>query len=566
MALISFDIFDTAIKRKTYLPSGMFDIIEDKVGNDFKNKRIEAENLARNKNKFYNIDTIYEFLPEFDKQLEINLEIENCVQNEKVFDIYKKHIENGDEIIFISDMYLQGHILVNILENCGYNKPKVFVSCDNKSHKADSSLFNVVQNIIGKKIYKHYGDNYIADIIGARNANILSEYITRLDTIKNNVPDVSTKLKKYLVENELSDKCLNKKVACYWSPIIYAFTKWILDERNNKYPDKKIFFNARDGYVPYLIARYIFKEENIYYIHTSRKSLLPSSINFNKNIEDEENKLAFDRIVLQRTNNITGLLKLLNYPEEKKYLLKRHGVENYPKKKFIIKNEKVLYEHFKMQKINTIKYLKKNNIQDGDILVDIGYYGSLQYAIQKILDIKLNGYYLQCFENKDMCDILLPRFSYFNKNIIKYCLMVESLFSSDEDGVIAYDNNGEPIFYKDNENKKSFSVDIVDEILKSCKHIHSENDFKITYEDAEKLATRFQYFPTLEESHYCTEEIFENGDLDNCESVVWYNIDKIKQGELQDCYNKSYWRPAFEKLLQNDIELSYLEKYLKKEY
>ena len=41
---------------------------------------------------------------------------------------------------------------------------------------------------------------------------------------------------------------------------------------------------------------------------------------------------------------------------------------------------------------------------------------------------------------------------------------------------------------------------------------------------------------------------------------------KIKQGELQDCYNKSYWRPAFEKLLQNDIELSYLEKYLKKEY
>lgn len=566
MALISFDIFDTAIKRKTYLPIGIFELIEDKIGNDFKNKRIKAENTAKKYKKIYNIDDIYEFLPEFDKNIEINLEIENCVRNEKVFQIYLKHIKNGDEVIFISDMYLQGNILIRILENCGYNKPKVFVSCDNKSHKGDSSLFNVVQNIISKKIYKHYGDNYISDIIGAKNANIIPEHVIRLDVIKNNIPEVSTKLKKYLVENELSDKTLNQKVACYWSPIIYNFTKWVLDERNSKYPDKNIFFNARDGYVPYLIARDIFKAENIYYIHTSRKSLLPSSIDLDKKVDDIENKVVLDRIVLQRANNISGLLKLLNYPEEKKYLLKRHGVENYPKKKFIIKNEKVLYKHFKKQKENTIKYLNNNNIQDGDMLIDIGYYGSLQYAIQKILDIKLNGCYLQCFENNDIDEQYLPRESYFNKNIIKYCLMVESLFSSSEDGVIAYNNNGEPIFYKDNENKKNFSINVVSEILKSCKYINSENDFKITYNDVEKLVTRFQYYPTLEEAHYCTDEIFENGDLYNNESVVWYNRGKIKQGELQDCYNKSYWRPAFEKLLQNDSELSYLEKYLKKEY
>ena len=32
----------------------------------------------------------------------------------------------------------------------------------------------------------------------------------------------------------------------------------------------------------------------------------------------------------------------------------------------------------------------------------------------------------------------------------------------------------------------------MNEILKSCKYIHSENDFKITYNDVEKLMTRFQ--------------------------------------------------------------------------
>ena len=564
--LISFDIFDTAIIRKTFLPTGIFEIIEDKVGNDFKNKRINAENLARDKYKVYNIDHIYEFLTGFDKNIEIDTEIENCIQNKKVFKIYSKHIEDGDEVIFISDMYLSSAILYKILENCGYIKPKIFVSCENNAHKGDSSLFKVVQNIMNKKIDKHYGDNYVADIVGARNCDIIPEYLPRLDNLKNNVPEISTKLRKLLVLNEFSDKTLNKKVSCYWAPIIYNFTKWVLEERDSKLPNSKIFFNARDGYVPYLIAKNIFKADNIFYIHTSRKSLIPPSINFNKKINDPENKFILDRIVLQRANNIKALLKILNFPEDKYYLLKRIDVENYPKQKFIIKNEKVLYEHFKIQKENTIKYLKNNNIQDSDMLVDIGYYGSLQYSIQRILNIKLNGYYFQCFQNKDVSELELTRFSYFNKDIIKYCLMIESLFSSDEDGVIAYNDSGIPIFYTDNESKKNFSKEVINELLNTCSYIYEQKDFKITYLDTEKLATRFQYYPTLEESHYCTEEIFENGDIDNSESVVWYNRDKIKQGKLQDCYNKSYWRPAFEKLLQNDVELSHLEKNLKKEY
>lgn len=564
--LISFDIFDTAIKRKTYLPSGVFEIIEDIVKNNFKEKRTDAENKTRLKNKFYNLDDIYEFLPGFNKNIEIDIELKNCIQNEEVYKIYKWHVDNKDEVIFISDMYLSSDILTKILENCGYKNPKIFVSCENKAYKGDGTLFNAVKSILNKNIDMHYGDNYNCDIISAKKCGIKSNYIPRLDTFKTNIPDISTKLKKYLVENENSDKVLNQKVACYWSPIIYNFTKWVLEERDKNNPNSKVFFNARDGYIPFIIARDLFMAKNIFYIHTSRKSLLPSSFNLNKDLGHSDNSVILDRIVLQRTNGISGLLKLLNFPEEKKYLLLKSDIEDYPKKEFILLNKNELVKHFKQQKENTIKYLNKNNIQDGDILVDIGYYGSLQYAIQNILGVKLKGYYLQCFENSDLNEDEYKRYSYFNKNIIKYCLMVESLFSSDEDGVMSYDEIGNPIFYEDNSYKKNLSKEIEKEVLKSCKYIINEPNFKITYADIEKLATRFQYFPTSEESHYCTEEIFENGDIDNYESVVWYNRERIKQGELQDFYNKSYWRPAFEKLLQNDKELSHLEKYLKKEY
>ena len=91
------------------------------------------------------------------------------------------------------------------------------------------------------------------------------------------------------------------------------------------------------------------------------------------------------------------------------------------------------------------------------------------------------------------------------------------------------------------------------------------NGKKPTKKDVESLTIRFLYHPTLEESNYCNEAIFENGDIIKNESVVWFDRNEIKRGKIQDCYNKSYWRPAFEQLLRNDKELSYLEKFLEKE-
>lgn len=536
--MISFDIFDTAISRKVYKPVDIFSII----GDDFKNKRVEAEIKARELKSVYNIDDIYAFLPEYDKQVEIGLELENCYANKYFLDMYDEN-----KHVFISDMYLSSDILKQMLIKCGYTNPKIYVSCEWNAHKGDGSLFKVIP----ENIELHYGDNYIADILGAKKNNIKSIYCPSLENMPTNIPDIKNKhLKKLLVINEHSNKNLNKKVAYYFAPMIYEFTRWILENRKNE----KILFCARDGYLPYVIARDIFKADNIDYIVASRKSILPSSIDFNKPITDEANKTQFERLLIQRVQSNKDFIKSIGY--DRSDLTDTKTI-----RQFILLNQQKLYRYFKRNKENAQKYFSKFNIKNNDIFVDVGYFGTVQYAIERILGIKLNGYYLQTFDT----ELDVKRSSYFKSNVIKYCLMIESLLTSDEDGVLGYDTSGQPIFYKDNKNKKQFSNEIIKEILDFCNYMH-KNNIRTDYNDIEKLTVNFLYYPTVEQSNYCNEPIFENGDINNFESVVWYNREQIKAGYLQDCYNKSYWKPAFEQLLKNDSELCHLEKYLKREY
>jgi predicted HAD superfamily hydrolase len=546
--IVSFDVFDTALVRSVYKPTDLFDLIELRIGNDFKKKRLQAEQNARKKCITYDIDCIYSFLPEFNKNIEIRFELENCKPNPYFLDRYNTELF---DVIFISDMYLSSATIKEMLIKCGYKDPKVFVSCELGEHKATGRLFKKVEKLVGK-IDTHYGDNYIADILGARCANITAKYTTSLENMKHNIPDISsTQLKKLLVENEMSSKSLNQKVACYFTPMIYSFTKWILDNRNGK----KIFFNARDGYVPYIIARDIFKAKDIYYIECSRKSVLPCSIDFTKDLDAEENKTHFTRLVLTRAGDIPAFLDAIGYNEDRMFLANR---DTYTIKDFVKANQTALYRFFKQKKDNAKAYLSKYDIQDGDILVDIGYYGSIQYSIEKILNKKMQGFYLQTFKS-DLDD--LERYSYFDKRIVKYCLLVESLLSSAEDGVNGYTSLGEPIHYADNKSKKNFSKEIVDEILNTAMVIQRDN-ITLNRADIERLVIRFLYYPTLEESNYCNDPIFENGDISKFESCVWYDREEIKAGRLQDCYDKSYWRPAFLTQLRNDKELSSLEKHL----
>ena len=126
--IISFDIFDTLIKRNCSKPTDIFKIVENRYNNnnnkkiDFYNKRRNAESKAlinTNKNSV-TLDEIYENISlkkeelEELKLLEIQTEIDYCVKNDSMYDLYKYCKSNDKKIICTSDMYLSKNVIEKI--------------------------------------------------------------------------------------------------------------------------------------------------------------------------------------------------------------------------------------------------------------------------------------------------------------------------------------------------------------------------------------------------------------------------------------------------------------------
>lgn len=549
MSIISFDVFDTAIRRTVYEPVDIFTLIEEKIGRNFKNRRIEAEKKACKEFRFYNIQDIYTFLPDFDYATEVAVELENCIPNQEILSLYNKYINEGKKVIFISDMYLSAKNIEAMLEKCGYSSPKVYVSCELKASKSTGILFNKVENIEGK-ILKHYGDNYTADIKGGIKANILTEYIPAVRDVKHSVIDINNKkLKQFLVLNEMSEKSIELKVATYWSTLIFAYTKWILDSR---IPEQRIFFNSRDGYLPYLIAKNIFKAKDVYYLHSSRKSLLHAAINTKKDLLDEENLFLLDRIGIFRMHSKDEFIETYNYEGDE-----LEEAENM--RDLLLLNKDKLYPFFNKCKENAKKYFNKMGVRDNDIFADIGFYGSLQYSIEKIAGIKLKGYYAQSIPQ---FNINIERYSYFKKpRVLNYFMMFETVWASPEDGIRGYDDEANVLHYPDNNERKKFATKMNKQVLESVQYLYNNSIFP-SEKDLEDLMIRFIYYPTIEECYYCNNKMWENGNASNFESVVNYDVEKIKAGGIEECYKDSYWKPAFLIRLENDKELKHLRKFL----
>lgn len=182
--IVSFDVFDTLIFRKVDKPADLFYLLEKKnrIPN-FHAKRILAEKNARRNagksNGEVNIFDIYQELSQTEP-----IDINECVKNEMQFEasicyknsVMKKlfHILKGKgcRLIAVSDMYIPGNYLQEILKGVGYLELEhVFVSCDYGAGKRDGTLQKYVQSKMGNSVrIIHIGDNYSSDVHASKMA------------------------------------------------------------------------------------------------------------------------------------------------------------------------------------------------------------------------------------------------------------------------------------------------------------------------------------------------------------------------------------------------------------
>ena len=505
----SIDVFDTAIFRDVYEPKDIFKLVEQQVGKQFVTKRREAESKAHKKWGYPTLKQIYENLIGFNQNIEINMEKEHVYANPKILEMYNKNPEN---YVFISDMYLPSKIITELLVKCGYKNPRVFVSCEEKARKSDGTLFEKVSKKIGK-INKHYGDNYKCDIEGCIKHGIIPIFEDALQNLNLKLPAVrSSMVKKYaaLIERDVKDPI--EKISKYAAPLIYGFTKWVLDKRKD--PKQAIYFSSRDMFMPYIIAKMILKAPNVHYLYCSRRSLAPLSI-------------ASGEKGLKR---ITGLV----LTEEE-------------------------YRQKSKDKVSCLNYLKKVGIKNGDFIVDIGYAGTVQGVIEKSLNIKLNGLYIELDPEKDRRVPNMKMEMFLQRKILKSRFFIEFILCSPEDCIEGYTQDGTVITTPDIEDRKPYAKRINEVILNLDLLNHLEK-IDTTIFDIEQLLIHLQNNPTKEIMEIFNKPMFINRLTG--ERGVNYDREKIQSGDLIDCYNRSYAKNWFKLMLMNDPELNGLSKFL----
>lgn len=513
----SFDIFDTCFVRTCGSPDFVFDIIAEKVLGknssitekmDFAYIRRNAERIARQKlvNKDcedISIEEIYSFadfstltsVPN-EKILAIEIEVEKEVllpvfeTKERIREIHEK----GDNVIYISDMYLHSSFLLNLLTENGFFIPgdRLFVSSEERKTKQSGNLFKYIHDSLSLsyKNWHHYGDNIQSDYRIPKKLGIKSHLLQYPYTL------YEMEFQKYEFEGDKMNRLLLSSIsralrlsnqpspysyfACdFIAPMFVPFVYSILDDARNRNIND-IYFLSRDGYIFYNIALKfcdMFPSLRLHYIFVSRKSLYLPSLDV-ISYETLKERLAFINDI--RLCDVLDRFQLTSYMSH---------FERYTSKK----NDELLYDLLKDQEFVNLLTQKRDEqkqlcleyfIQTGltrgnAAVVDLSGTRKCHVAINKILKSNnypsVFGYYFDVLNNRivgsDYCSLLFQDRYKYNKHIEKKPQSVfEQYFCiTDQDSTAGYmKKNGivYPIYDIDGNDKR-----IQKEIFETNKNI-----------------------------------------------------------------------------------------------
>lgn len=436
--IITFDIFDTLITRLVYEPDDVFRLMERIINNkwnkkvDFLKFRKEAERLAwEQEGDFCNIHHIYEYLPQISiftkeeakqlKDIEIQLEYDLCIPRRDSLKVFNKLKHAGKRIILISDMYLAKSIIANMLKKCGFaGYEDIWISCEKGKRKDNDTLWNEFFEQFKQYRTIHIGDNPHSDcqLVGDRlKTNML--WLSPREQFR--FSEQYEKFKRFLgtsVENSLMlgylvNQCFyNSPFALQangiaqvnsidiaaqgiFAPLFLCFCQF-LEESCTK--QQTLLFLSREGYfLQKLYKKYCesfnLKEYKNYYFLTSRRAASVAQI---RNYRDAKELLAtnYDGRISTFLEERFGLKQVrpetdghLNLPGNERMVV---GILAEMAGDILTRarSERNAYLVYMQE------FLGKDFKWEDAVLVDVGYAGTIQYYLMKILEQPLDGRYL----------------------------------------------------------------------------------------------------------------------------------------------------------------------------
>ena len=615
--IISFDIFDTLILRNIFQPTDIFRILakfaKDEFDiDDFFQKRVEGEKKARDKVKNSEADfqEIYDEVEklcgcniEKIKQMELQLEMEFSVINPYMMEIWKYASEQKKTIIFISDMYLSSDFIKKLLKKNGYKVEHLYVSNEYRKNKGSKELYELVgQELNCKKTnWLHIGDNEYSDYKQAKEFGINAYHYKNVSTYYEGTKELSISesvligIQNNYLYNGIQENYWNKFGAKNAFPIYFGFAKWLYDLTKE---EDNLFFLARDGYIIKKIYDMFCKmdENTIFtnYIYVSRKVLqlpfLGTMPELDKVIRQLTDRTELDgEITLRETLYKVGIRDMdkaekymnafgfLNLDEivspEKLYMAQNLIVKlSGEVRKYFSDKRKLLERYFEQEKVNCWNKLN---------VMDVGWKGSSQEVIEKILGKDVIGYYFgtaDTLSRNKFCTMYGWIFDDWNpttvaSEVYRYINMYELLFSAPHGSTIDYKEENEKIIPVLNDNVIFNQVikEFQETALELCKVAIKYNDYMDIINPV--VATE-QYRKFLEEKNEDDIREFEEltsdfliGNSKNKSYVAKFE-DILKENEIQnnnlqhmrDEKDKVFWSGAY--IIENEKDIDTNEKEL----
>lgn len=511
--IVSFDIFDTLIMRKVFSPEDVFRLLGEEVRAELKldceiaSIRAQAAQCGA----YATINEIYGYIKKCtnltDKniadimKLEKDTDIDLCIVRRDIADLYEYCLTCGKEVYFISDMYYTIQDIKRILDKCGVTVPDdehIWISCEKKADKVSGSLWEEYFKLVGKgNKCLHIGDNKTCDVKNPVRYGIDSYYVmsakdmlmnSSMAELASDVNTVSDSICLGLVASKLFNSpfalCSTKgKVSfddsesygyCVYGPLLEKFLIWLYYKLRKDEIDKLLFF-ARDGYFlekDYTMVAELLDdgyEQEWCYLPISRRLIYIATMEN----EDDFNRVVAFPYVGTFADYMQSRFEIIVADETSEYNDRQINAVGDSKNilKWIQPYKDKIMEQAKKERKNYLAYLTS----DGDMkkelsygTVDLGYYGTNQYYLQRLTGIKTKGYCFYACLSKDNIynnEITMDGcFQYGDdytaeKSIASNKNMYIETFITAPHGMIRYiDDRGNAVCQPDRKSQKNFNV------------------------------------------------------------------------------------------------------------
>lgn len=310
--IISFDLFDTLLARRTLYPVDVHDIVQSRMtaaGIELDNyyfNRIQAE-LSLVTTKEFLLEEIYNRLQiiynldnetkEKIKAMELQAEREVSICRGVILDMLVYARSKGKRVFILTDMYLPKIFLEELLDQHGIDGYEDILVSGELGVNKHNGMYSYFKGIAGGTSILHIGDNKISDGYFARKEGIdvciipsAKDILLKSDC--RNLMDYSGGVYENLtigmfaekafgntlIPTEIKPEIMTEYAVLFLAPLVTGFVIWIALEAQKKSYDK-VLFAARDGFLLkdlYETLRKHYPEYNLpegLYLYTSRKAV-----------------------------------------------------------------------------------------------------------------------------------------------------------------------------------------------------------------------------------------------------------------------------------------------------